>query len=233
MKKNKKLEALVDKDLSQYRNKEMGEKLLEEHLNNMCNEKDVQIQIKASTKKLKIVISSVACVLIFVLIISVLLINVFKDNNETVVKKHYAYEDIISEQISCDDINSDLEILALNDKYLVNSIKAIDGKTGDLLYYSLIFENEEALVSCQIDIVVNAAFNYISKDTNAIVEIAGNNYNIYEQVEDLGVDGIVHYKIYAQTEVDNIKIYISSYEEWTIGDNSNFKNFINSVFIFK
>lgn len=234
MKRDKKLQMLVEKDLKQLQNNNLEQQILEEHKiavasNNYAESK----KSKLLTNKLKFAISSVACALVIIVIsISLVLIH-FSSPNEQIEEKHYAYEDIISQPISSEEINNELQIISLNSKYIVNAFRAVDSVSGDLLFYSVEWENEEAFISCRIDFVVNSDFKYISKETTSATNISGIEYKVYGRMQHLEEDGIFIHTIYAQSNISNIKIYINEYEEWTISENNNFHNFIEGAVIIK
>lgn len=228
MKQNKKLKKLADESMKDLLNDDFKKTLMAQQQENK-NEIKKESKYASSLLKWKICLSVAASLLIIVVVISCLIVFIPKEKNEKAIP-HYAYDDEIAYPSDLNSLNSILQGYKIKDEF-INKISIVkDSKSGDELYYILIWE-DDFFKSCRIDFVVNEYYEYFAESTNEIVTINGLEIKSSSKSTYYSEEGIYINERFASTIIGNVKVYFNIYESWTLSQDDEFDEFIQNIFI--
>lgn len=253
MRKNKKLQNYANESMQHLRNDDIYNALLQEH--RKLKEERQSKKPFYSLKQFKIACATCACIVVsLVVALCVVFIKPqeapsVNDNSQNITNNsqqpdvnnppltdipHYEEEDknlTIVSNYNLTEALANTKITVLTDEsYIITEAK--DGRSGDILFYTIEINNEENMISCQIEIITNAYYEVKEESTNDAGIILGKEFNIKSTYEFYDEEGIYFHTVYAEAEVDGIKIIVREFSSITLSEDSGFQEFIESTFSF-
>lgn len=190
-----------------------------------------QQSIKAPKNKKSITTSlrawSIAITCIIILVSSIVLLSISILHNDTDIA-HYAQADIIIDNIEIDRVK-ELLGLQISEENLTESVVASDSKSGDILYYTIKWDDEEKFVNYKVDIVTNKNYYPIRKKTNSERTIGNYSIKILSNIDLEEEEGIYIHNIYGEVFIADFLVLIN-YEEWNMNETEDlFNEFIGKA----
>lgn len=226
MKYDKKLKDIADDSIKNLSNSESKEKILAQQQINIDHDKESRIRYSLLRKQ-KIFLTIAAS---FVLLVIVISCAIFIPSSQKEDIPFYAQDNEMAYPSDLNAINKILRGYKIKDEY-INKISLVkDLKSGDELYYILIWEND-AFKSCRIDFVVNKYYEYVKVLTDEKTVINGLTIESYLKSKYYETEGIYVNERFASTSIGDVRIYFNCYESWTLTQDDEFEDFINEIFI--
>lgn len=246
MKRNKQLLNIARRDRERIRNDSLLESLLKEQEKNKAEgrvKKPFYVLMQFKT-----VCVGVACIVVSLII---LLCVVFikpngnvnapdnatdnKQNAEASQPPHFSTDvgpaiiRVTNEELFDALVGSGITILD-NFDFTVN--RMYDRTSGEIFCYTIIIDDEEAIIACDIKIITNPTYEPTSQGTNTTESILGKTFDINSDSFYDEAGGIYIHAVYAETEVNGIRIIFRDYSAITASEENGFKEFVESMFLF-
>ena len=244
MKKDKRLQEYANKSMEQYNNPEIFEQL-KQHIK--PKEKKEAWYEKISRRTWYAVggsfatVAIVAIVLLCVFLIEPSILSPHDTNTTpnatdnptdiptTPPKKEY-FGDVLVGSSSIQNVNQYTEALDLTENKLAYVKEHTDSHYGDILYFSIRYDNEETIEDIVLNVVTNEDYEYEFKDTTGWTQIEYKGFNLSYKDVFVEEDGLYFFTVNAilQTDKEDIAIY---YEGVSLEETSNFISALDQIFV--
>lgn len=200
------------------------------------NEPKASYYLTASAFNYRVLLICLACFVVAAITVTIILYNHF---NPDLVEPpiHYFEDNFVKVDSNLDELNADLELFELvvnENDYDLKIEKTYDSLSGDNLYYSLKFnQNNEHTKSLKLDIVVNSLYEYEQPVYQESVNAQISEYTIIyvEDVKAMPDTPFSTVTCKGKMQIGKQCIYIVTYEEMAWGQ-STFIETLQSIISF-
>lgn len=236
MKRNKILKKIADNSIKELSDNEFKEQLVVMQRKQTEEKKNDKPALMKT--KLKATVSAFVCVVIIAILIPCFLFFQTKlrsdSDGNNAEKPSYSFSEVMSKNVELEEINAKLSGYELTDsEYIRDLAMYYDKKSGDKLYYRVIWENYDTFTSATFYIVINKYCDFFDFPTLKYDYAAGIKWLISAESEFFEKDNLYYHKVYAKAEIEDVRIYVYNYDSVKVSDDSGFSDFIEKNLIKK
>lgn len=231
MKSNRKIQSFADKSLSGLHNETFEAELSEKRAEIEQTELKTHANAQNKTTARKWVFSAVGCLLILIaIIVPCVLVLVPAGTGELPAPPSYGWDDEINTAANIDQVNSVLKGYNFVEDYIQMVSLAVDGKSGDELYYYISWEDFEGMQGCRIMVIINPYYVPLEMSTNDTMTVSDLQIKYTIETEFDEEYDVYAFEGYGETEINGIRILFRNYYHFSEVNDNGFASFIESIF---